>query len=245
MVHESAAVGFEQRADVYAQARPSYQPALVERFVEHFGTGTVVELGAGTGIFTRQLLAAGVAPIAIEPVVAMRAEFADALPGVDVRMGTAEDTRLGDISVDTVVVAQAFHWFDYEAALVEISRILRPGGHLVCVWNVKDVSVRWANAYTDLIDRYAGDTPRHRSMRWRHAIDSHAGFELVDDWSTPNPKPTNVEGVVARSLSTSFIAALDHTTQAELLADIRALVVPLGDQFDFPYRAELQAWRRR
>jgi hypothetical protein len=81
-------------------------------------------------------------------------------------------------------------------------------------------------------------------MLWRRAIDNHPAFEHVDEWTVPNPKPTTPDGVAERVLSTSFIAALPGDAQQTALAEIRALVTPLGASFDFPYRSELQAWRR-
>ncbi|MEZ5341438.1 MAG: class I SAM-dependent methyltransferase [Acidimicrobiales bacterium] len=71
---------------------------------------------------------------------------------------TAEATGLDAGSVDTVIAAQAFHWFDPNPALAEIRRILRPGGHLVCVWNVRDTSRPFMREFTELMGAHAGDT---------------------------------------------------------------------------------------
>lgn len=245
MVHDAAATGYREQSDTYAQVRPSYHPELVTRFVGSFGRGTVIDLGAGTGIFTRQLVAAGITPVAIEPVAEMRATLTAETPGVATVDGTAEATGLDDHSVDTIAVAQAFHWFDHPEALSEIRRVLRPGGHLACVWNVRDESIDWVRAYTDIVDRFARDTPRHRTMLWHRAIDADPVFHLVDDWAINNPKRADPDSVVARALSISFIAALDAGTQRSVLTEIRALTQPLGPTFDFPYRSELQVWQYR
>jgi len=243
MVHQSAESGYDQQSEIYARVRPGYHPDLVARFAHRYGEGVVVDLGAGTGIFTGHLVDVGLTPTAIEPVAAMRKTLVATHPSIVAIDGTAEATGLPANSVATVVVAQAFHWFDHPSALAEIARILRPDGHLVCVWNVRDESVPWVAGWTEIVDRYADDTPRHRDMAWRRAIEADATFELVDEWSTPNPIPATPDTVVGRALSTSFIAALDPTSRSEVLAEIRELAESIGETFEFPYRSELQAWR--
>ncbi len=242
MIHACAAEGYRQESTTYASARPSYHPALIDRSVDAYGNGTIVDLGAGTGIFTRQLVERGLHPIAIEPVAEMRAELRASLPTATTLDGTAEHTGLADSSVDTVFVAQAFHWFDHTHALPELRRILRPGGHLVCVWNVRDETEPWVQGFTDIVDRYAGDTPRHRTMEWRRTIDADPAFTMVDDFAVANPVPSSHAAVAARALSTSFIAALDPAEQRDVLEQISELTRPLGLSFEFPYRSELQAW---
>jgi len=249
-IHQSASSGYQREANTYAKARPSYHPALVQRFVERFAgaagdQAAAVEIGAGTGIFTAQLVNAGCTPTAIEPVAAMQAELTAALPDVRVMAGTASGTGLLTDAATTVVASQSFHWFDHRLALDEIARILRPAGHLVTVWNVRDETVPWVGAYTEIMDRHAGTTPRYRTMEWRHAIDSDERFVPVDEWSVANPRPTTPEGVVDRGLSTSFIAALSPAKQAQVRTDLLAAVSALGENFDYPYRSELQAWQLR
>lgn len=243
-VHDAAGEGFGRNAEVYSRARPPYHDQLVTRFVERYGDGDVVEVGAGTGIFTGQLVDADVAVLAVEPVEAMRAKLIDRLPGVTVAEGTAESMPLDNACADTVVVAQAFHWFDFVAALDECNRVLRPGGHLVTVWNVKEGEGGWYDGYMAVIERYAGDTPRHRDMRWRAAIDADARFEAVDDWRLDHPRSMDADGVVGRALSTSFIAALPGDEQDRVAAELHAILAEFSAPFEFPYRAELQAWRK-
>jgi len=245
MIHNSASSGYQRHARTYASARPSYHPELLRFFagVYRGEPKAIVELGAGTGIFTQQLVEAGYAPTVIEPVAEMRAELALRLPMVDVRDGTAEHTGLADNSVDAVAVAQAFHWFNYEQALTEIRRVLRPGGLLACFWNVRDVSVDWVRRYEEVVNRYEGETPRHSTMRWRRAIAADSAFEFVSEWSVPNPQPSSPEKVRQRALSTSFIAALPPPQQQQVLEEVRAIVEPLGTSFEFPYNSQLQVWR--
>lgn len=243
-MHKSASSGYSKRAAAYHDARPTYHPAVVERFVDRYGQGVVVDVGAGTGIFTTQITEAGVTPIAVEPVAEMRAVLAASLPGVEVRSGTAECMPVASGRADTVVAAQAFHWFTFREALDEVHRVLRPGGHLVTVWNVRDDTVGWVSDYNLILGRFEGDTPRHASMEWRRAIESDERFKLVDDWGLYSPQETTVEGVVGRALSTSFVSALPTETQTRVAEQIRRLVDPMGPALEFPYRSELQAWRR-
>lgn len=245
MVHDAAAAGYDRGAASYQRARPTYHSALVDRFADRYGTGRIVEIGAGTGIFTGQLVERGLDVVAVEPVEGMRVTLAARFPGLDVRAGTAEDLPVADSSADVVVVAQAFHWFDHRPALDDIHRALAPGGRLVTVWNVKVDGPPWYAAYTSIVERHAGDTPRHADMAWRHAIEADPRFEPIDDWTVDNPFPTDEQGIVDRALSTSFIAALPETQQAAVVADIRAALATAGGDrpLRFPYRSELQAWR--
>ncbi len=242
MVHDAAAQGFDRDASTYQRARPSYHPDLVARFVERYGSGAVLEIGAGTGIFTRQIVDEGVSVVAVEPVAGMRERLIDALPTVDVRDGTAESLPVKSDSCDTVVVAQAFHWFDWEPALNEIHRALRQGGHLVTVWNVKGGDTDWFKGYMKIVDRHAGDTPRHADMRWRAAIDGDQRYQSVDDWRVDHPRQMDRDGVVARALSTSYIAGLPDGDRETVDSELRRVLERVAEPLHFPYRAELQAW---
>lgn len=81
-------------------------------------------------------------------------------------------------------------------------------------------------------------------MQWRQAIDNDGRFKPVEDWGVDNPQPTTRAGIVARALSTSFIAALPEPEQDKVAAEIEHVLEPFGDILEFPYRSELQAWRR-
>jgi SAM-dependent methyltransferase len=253
MVHEAAATGFERRADAYLRGRPAYHPQLVARVAARIfdavmldGTvadGLVVDVGAGTGIFTAQLLELGVKAVAVEPVAAMRAALSEALPTVEVFDGTAESLPFDAGSVHTLLVAQAFHWFDPKPTLNEMARVLRPGGELICVWNVRDENVDWVVKYTEVVDAYAKDTPRYRDFAWRKAIEADERFTFVEEWGIDNPQPSSPQLAIDRALSTSFIAALEPTEQLLIANRIRVIVASLGEHFDYPYRSEMQVWK--
>ena len=133
---------FADVAGAYERGRPGY-PEDAVRWLVGDEPHDVVDLGAGTGKLTRALVALGHRVTAVEPLDEMRAELAAAVPDARALAGRAEAMPLPDASADVVASAQAFHWFDHDAALPEIARVLRPGGSLALVWNSRDDRDPW------------------------------------------------------------------------------------------------------
>src|SRR6188472_302627 len=127
------ALSFGGVADAYDRARPSY-PAEAAAWLAGRDHAHVLELGAGTGKLTAQLVAQGHKVVATDPLDAMLVRLVARLPGTPVAVAAAERIPLRARSVDTVIGAQTFHWWVRELALPEIARVLRPGGHLALVW---------------------------------------------------------------------------------------------------------------
>jgi len=145
-VDRAAAIGFGRSAADYERGRPGYPRAAIELLAAQLGLwagSRIVDLAAGTGKLTRVLDGRGWRVVAVEPVPEMRAQLRLAVPGVEVLDGTAEGLPFPGESVDAVFVAQAFHWFDVEAAAAEITRVLAPGGGLGVIRNAWDRSVTW------------------------------------------------------------------------------------------------------
>jgi len=200
-----------------------------------------VDLGAGTGKFTKLLVQTGARIIAVEPVDAMRAQLTAGMPGVRAIPGTAEAMDLNDGAVDAVVCAQAFHWFANERALAEIHRILRPGGKLGLVWNVRDESVDWVRAITDIILPYEGDAPRYHTGAWRQPFDVRLFSGLQETCFDYQHVGSPHQVIVDRFLSVSFIAALPEEQKSmvrQKLIDLIAHHPSLEDRdsIAFPYR---------
>jgi ubiquinone/menaquinone biosynthesis C-methylase UbiE len=152
-----------------------------------------MDLGAGTGKFTPLLVATGASVVAVEPVDAMRAQLLSNLPTVTALAASAQALPLADASVDAVLCAQAFHWFATPAALREIGRVLKVGGKLGLVWNVRDESVDWVAAITRIIAPYEGDTPRFHTGEWRRLFPSERFSQLGGnraELSPPGARPT-------------------------------------------------------
>jgi SAM-dependent methyltransferase len=144
------AASFGAVAQLYADHRPGYPDDAVAWLV---GTspGRLLELGAGTGKLTRSLLAVGHDVVASDPSSAMLDQLRISSPRAHRVVGSAEEIALPPGSVDVVVAAQAFHWFDLSRALPEIARVLRPGGVLAIVWNTADQRVPWVKKVFGLI----------------------------------------------------------------------------------------------
>ncbi|SAK54268.1 biotin biosyntehsis-like protein [Caballeronia pedi] len=227
VVHRAAVQGYTANADSYVRGRPDYPPQLAGWLTDTLGLkpgASVVDLGAGTGKFTPRLVQTGARVIAVEPVDSMRAKLAAALPDVEALAGTAQSIPLADASVDAVVCAQSFHWFASRAALDEIHRVLKPGGRLGLVWNLRDARVPWVAQLDAIVNRYEGDTPRYYSGAWRDAF-PHPGFSpLVETHFSLGHTGTPEDVIVHRVRSTSFIASLPEAARAAIDEDVRKLI---------------------
>lgn len=142
-------LSFGEAAGAYATYRPRY-PVAAARWVVGDGTD-VVDVGAGTGLLTGTLWELGVAVTAVEPDAGMRAELHRALPQVPVLAGSGEDLPLPDASADAVLFGQSWHWVDPARASNEAARVLRQGGRLGLLWNIRDDSVPWMAALSAII----------------------------------------------------------------------------------------------
>src|SRR5215204_1316444 len=243
-IHQSAARGFALAPEAYERGRPMYPFAAVRRLVREVRIrpeSPMLDLGAGTGKLTRLLAQLGADVVAVEPVDAMRQRLVETIPGVKALPGTAEAIPLEDESMDAVAVGQAFHWFDGDAALAEIHRVLRPGGTLALLWNrrVEDDAVN--RAVEELIGPYRAGAPTHRGDAWRAAFDRAAVFDAVDEREFANSQRLDAEGLEARVGSISFIAALATRERAGVLERARAIAG--AGTVVVRYRTQVQLWR--
>jgi SAM-dependent methyltransferase len=139
-----------------------------------------------------------------------------------------------------VVCAQSFHWFATSAALAEMRRVLKPGGMLGLIWNVRDQSVDWVAQLTTLIAPYEGDAPRYDHGEWRKVFPAE-GFSPLQERRFAHGHTGPAERVIVdRTASISFIAALEPAERARLLDRVRALIAGTPslagcDEVTFPY----------
>jgi SAM-dependent methyltransferase len=209
------ALSFGAVVDAYDRGRPTY-PRAAAAWLTADAPVSVLELGAGTGKLTEQLVALGHDVHATDPDAAMLGRLAERLPEVRTSQSAAEEIPAGDHSYDVVVCAQAFHWFDLDKALPEIARVLKPGGRLSLVWNERDERVPWVRRLGALIgtqdqlrepaaalegSHLFGEV-EETEFRFRQQIDQHSIKDLVLSRSNvatlpPDKREAKVAEVVA------------------------------------------------
>jgi SAM-dependent methyltransferase len=247
-VHEAAAVGYARAGDDYERGRPGYPPAAVAAVVAALALAPrepVLELAAGTGKLTRLLAARSLAVTALEPVEGMRTRLAATLSDVRVVPGTAERIPAADGEFAGAVAATAFHWFDPSVALPEIARVLRRGSTLVVLWNVRDRSQAWIGALSQIVHaRRAPGVPRYPNDASLPAIEASALFGPLSSAVVEHEHEVDLDGLLARVSSVSYIAALPERERAAVLDEVRELASTHPDlrgreRIVIPYRTEL------
>ena len=213
-LHPTAEAGFSAAAEVYERARPGYPDEAVAWVADRLGIGPdrdVLDLAAGTGKLTRQLVPLGARVVAVEPIGAMRAQLERAVPGVAALAGTAEAIPLPDASVDAVTCAQAFHWFRAEEAVREIRRVLRPGGGLALLWNGRDLDDPRHAHLDELLAPHRREFPSGEE-HWRAVL----GPLELRTWRYS--ERLTLDEYVERVASTSFVGAMatDETRRSLL-----------------------------
>ncbi|PFG32701.1 class I SAM-dependent methyltransferase [Sanguibacter antarcticus] len=237
---------FDRGASDYALSRPGYPPSAVAWLLPDDADPRthVLDLAAGTGKLTASLVALGLRVTAVEPSDAMRDELHTTLPSVHALPGLADAIPLPDASVDAVVVGQAWHWFTPETAAPEIARVLRPGGRLGLVWNVRDETVDWVDELARIIHR--GDTLPPSSHSPGLAIEEHGPFEPAEHTTVPWTDRTTPSGLRTLAASRSYVLTLPAAARRLLLDDVDRLTSHHPDlegrtEISLPYRAE--CWR--
>lgn len=244
-IDRTASEGFAAGAGPYARARPAYPSAAVDLLMNRLPVrARVLDVGAGTGKLTAMLVASAGEVIALEPVAEMRARLAADLPTVRVAAGAAEATPFADAAFDAVFAAQAFHWFDGARSLAEIHRVLRPGGRLGLMWNVRDRSVRWVDEMSRIVDAHGDAICRHESEGWKGVFTEANGFTTLEREEFPNIQEVDAAQVLDRVASTSFIATLPDDERRTVLGRVRELLeddpdTRGRDRFAFPHRTRV------
>lgn len=237
---------FGPAAALYDRIRPRY-PADAISWATARPTGAdtprltprrAVDLGAGTGILSRDLLAAGLAVTAVEPDASMLAQLVRGSPDVVPVHGAAEDIPLPDGSADVVVAGQAYHWFDPARAHPEIARITRSGGVFALLWNVRDETEPWVAAMTAVVTSDNRDDGSGYAT-WR-AVDLQPWFGPFEVREFRHTVPHTPDSLIDLVRSRSYYLTAGRRRQQAIEQSIRDLIANHPDlanrcQFAMPY----------
>jgi SAM-dependent methyltransferase len=224
---------FGSVVEAYDRGRPTY-PREAAVWLTSDRPLTVLELGAGTGKLTEQLVALDHDVHATDPDPEMLAQLEKNLPDVRVSQAPAEEIPSGDASYDVVVCAQAFHWFDLDRALPEIARVLKPRGRLSLVWNQRDERIPWVRRLGAIIGT---------QDQLRDPAERLAGSRLFGDVEEASFKfwqvidRTSIRDLVR---SRSNVAVLGAAEQEAKMAEVLAFYDDFGrgmDGMQLPYAA--------
>jgi SAM-dependent methyltransferase len=239
---------FSGRVADYVRFRPGYPPELVDHLEDSIGLTAewvIADLGSGTGLSAQPFLERGNVVHGVEPLREMR-EAAENLhgrhPGFRSVAGSAEATGLADGSIDLVVAAQAFHWFDHAAARAECMRILRGRRPAAVVWNMRSTDCdEFARGYEAHLQRWGTDYLAYRARRIDPEeltaffgvapMERRMDNEQIFDWN----------GLRGRHLSSSYVPAEGQPTHQPMMEDLQRLFEEhaVGGHVRFRYDTQL------
>ena len=218
--HQQLAKSFERTGEEYDQYRPGFPDAAAGAILPE-RVGATLDLGAGTGKFTELLVGRAERVIAVEPSAAMLDVLRAKLPSVEALVGGAEDILLPDGAVDAVTVAQAFHWFDRDAACSEIRRVLVPGGTLGLLWNHSDPACSWDRACHRVAHPAVS---AEADSTTASAVDELPGFTFGHRTEIAWSEQITRTDYIGRWLTVSTFLAADEETRAGKIAQLDSIL---------------------
>ncbi|BBI31028.1 class I SAM-dependent methyltransferase [Cohnella abietis] len=240
---------FSSRVDTYKKYRPSYPDKAIDYLLDTVGLNSqseVLDVGAGTGIFSELLLKRGISVTAVEPNEAMREAAIAALegyPNYKAVQGSAEVTGLPDHSYDFIVCAQAFHWFDQTAAKAEFQRVLKPGGKAILIWNTRLTGgTPFLEQYEQLLHSLGTDygAVNHRNIS-RDMLESFFKPDWLQEARFSIRQVFDFEGLSGRLLSSSYSPEQGHPNYEPMMAELRELFArnEQNGTVNFDYETEI------
>jgi len=230
MPASNATSRFSDRVENYIRYRPGYPPQVLETLRRECGltpVHVIADIASGTGIWTRVLLDNGNAVYGVEPNADMREAGARLLadfPKFTGINGKAEATSLADASVDFVTAAQAAHWFDRERACQEFSRILKPKGWLVLLWNEREVDTTpFLREYEQLLLTYGTDYQEIRHEKTTDAVNEYYDPAPYQERVFAMRQEFDYPSLEGRLLSSSYAPGRGHPKHEPMLRELRRI----------------------
>lgn len=241
---------FSSKASDYLAARPDYPPGLLQHLRQCLppacadpaaSPALVVDLGAGSGQLSAGLLAQGLRVTAIEPSEAMRAQALQrlgSLPGFTALAGVAEATGLPTACADLITAAQAFHWFEIDAARRECLRLLKPGAQVALIWNDRVSDEPCQIALNALFDEFGGARRQAQKQHMQPQGGEEARAGLAAFFGNPVPRAhhwlheqlLDEAGLLSLAFSRSYIPPRDSAEGQVLSEHLRALFARHAEQ---------------
>jgi SAM-dependent methyltransferase len=229
-MHVIAASGYGATAESYERSRPGYPAEVVDWALGELGVASgapAIEVAAGTGKLTRELVARGLEVTAVEPVAAMRTLLERSLPAVRVLEGTAEALPVEDASASFAAVGTAFHWFEPKAATRELTRVLTPGGGLFLVWNLRDLSDPFMARLATIQEGWRAarsSLPFSLDDRSARGVLPGGRFAPAGELTARQGHVLDRAGLLDRMRSISYVGAMPPTERERELDRVRAFL---------------------
>jgi len=218
---------FSNRVANYVKYRPHYPREILDHLRETIGLRPdklVADIGCGTGISSKLFLENGNTVIGVEPNQAMRDAALDQLSDFVTFMpvdGTAEDTTLDGDSVDIVLAGQAFHWFDLDKTKEEFKRILKPGGHIVLMWNERQLDTTpFLVEYEKLLLKYSTDYEVVRHDKFDEKVLDGYFDNGVRKAVFENVQRVDLAGLKGRMLSASYMPTEENAVFPAMIDEL-------------------------
>lgn len=241
--HQAQANSFGQAAQTYEESRPGYPLEIVDWLVPA-SARRVLDIGAGTGKFTRLLRRPDREVVAVDPSGEMLDVLRAHASGIETLIGTAERIPLPDESVDAVTVAQAWHWVDRDRGVPEVARVLKPGGTLGLVWNSRDGRVDWVRELGEAMGTNDAYSPA--SLEDYPIGAPFAESDVTElSWS----QKLDREGVLNLARSRSYFIVKSPDEQAATLREVEAVLdrhpeIVRDGAIELPYVTQAFRFRR-
>jgi len=221
---------FSSRVENYIKFRPGYPDALIDLLTEECRLtqqSIIADVGSGTGILSELFLKNGNRVLGIEPNAPMRAageKLLERYANFTSIEGAAEATTLPDKGVDFVVAGQAFHWFDQKLTRDEFSRLLKPSGWVVLIWNERRVdSTPFLRAYEQMLLKFGTDYQEVRHELVYQDVESFFAPGEFKLRTFDNLQSFDFQGVKGRLLSSSYVPAPGHEDFEAMLEELRKI----------------------